>query len=57
MSIKYKSTRGQRSLSFEEVVLSGLANDKGLYVPEIIPNVTKSQLAQVGFFPLRGDES
>lgn len=47
MSIRYKSTRGQRSLSFEEVVLSGLANDKGLYVPEIIPNVSKSQLAQM----------
>ncbi len=47
-SIKYKSTRGgEQGLSFEEVVLEGLANDKGLFVPESIPTFTAAQLEQV----------
>ena len=45
MSIKYKSTRGQQSnLSFEQVVLGGLANDKGLYVPESIPYFSEEEI-------------
>jgi threonine synthase len=36
--MKYISTRGQAEpLSFEDVVLTGLATDGGLYVPETIP--------------------
>jgi len=37
----YCSTRGgERGLSFEEVVLGGLAKDKGLYLPEEIPQMS-----------------
>ena len=36
--MKYISTRGKASpLSFEDVVITGLASDGGLYVPETIP--------------------
>lgn len=39
--MKYKSTRGGVSnLSFQEAVLSGLADDEGLLIPEVIPNVS-----------------
>ncbi|KAJ1385199.1 threonine synthase N terminus-domain-containing protein [Ochromonadaceae sp. CCMP2298] len=49
MPIKYKSTRGkQHGLSFEEVVLAGLATDKGLYIPETIPNFSKAEIEKVG---------
>lgn len=42
--MKYKSTRGGVSgLTFQEAVLSGLADDEGLLIPETIPNV-QSQL-------------
>ena len=48
MSIKYKSTRGkQNGLSFEEVVLGGLATDKGLFVPETIPSFTIAEIEKV----------
>jgi len=37
-SQRYLSTRGEdEGFSFEEVVLKGLANDGGLYIPESIP--------------------
>jgi threonine synthase len=50
-SIKYKSTRGdQHGLTFEEVVLQGLAKDKGLFVPENIPSFTAKQIEQVRRF-------
>lgn len=34
-------------MSFEDVVLGGLANDRGLYVPETLPVVSKDELEQV----------
>jgi threonine synthase len=44
--VKYISTRGQApALSFEEVVLTGLAPDGGLYVPETLPTFTKEEIA------------
>ena len=44
--MKYISTRGQSpAVSFEEVVLTGLAPDGGLYVPEKLPVVSLQQLA------------
>ena len=44
--MKYISTRGQAPrLSFEEVVLTGLASDGGLYVPESIPSFSKQEIA------------
>lgn len=48
MGIKYKSTRGQqKGLSFEEVVLGGLAVDRGLFVPEEIPKLSVEQIEEV----------
>lgn len=48
MSIKYRSTRGkQNGMSFEQVVLGGLATDKGLFVPETIPTMSMSEIEQV----------
>lgn len=38
--MRYISTRGQApALSFEEAMLSGLARDGGLYVPETVPSL------------------
>ena len=38
-STRYRSTRGgQSGLSFEEAVMQGLATDRGLLVPEVIPS-------------------
>lgn len=43
--MKYVSTRGScPPVSFQEAVLTGLAPDGGLYVPQQIPSVTKEQL-------------
>ncbi|MBX2808693.1 MAG: threonine synthase [Cellvibrionaceae bacterium] len=44
--MKYISTRGQApALSFEEVVLTGLATDGGLYVPETLPTFSREEIA------------
>ncbi|WNO10128.1 threonine synthase [Teredinibacter sp. KSP-S5-2] len=44
--MKYISTRGEApSLSFEDVVLTGLASDGGLYVPETLPKFSKEEIA------------
>lgn len=44
--MKYISTRGRAApLSFEEVVLTGLATDGGLYVPETMPQFSKDEIA------------
>lgn len=44
--MKYISTRGLApALNFEEVLLTGLANDGGLYVPEKLPVFTQQQIA------------
>jgi threonine synthase len=43
--VKYISTRGQApAVSFEEVVLTGLAPDGGLYIPASLPAITVQQL-------------
>ncbi|GAB1263539.1 threonine synthase [Aurantivibrio infirmus] len=43
--MKYISTRGQApALSFEDVLLTGLANDGGLYVPEKLPQFSVEQI-------------
>jgi threonine synthase len=45
MTIRYISTRGAAPiLSFEEVVLAGLASDGGLYVPEEIPEFSMAEI-------------
>ena len=44
--MKFISTRGDAPiLSFEEVVLTGLASDGGLYVPETMPTFSKEEIA------------
>ncbi|ALG89748.1 MULTISPECIES: threonine synthase [Actibacterium] len=44
--MRYVSTRGQAPvLSFEEAMLTGLARDGGLYVPETIPAVAPGDIA------------
>lgn len=44
--IRYLSTRGQSpALSFEDVVLAGLAPDGGLYVPDHIPAFSTAEIA------------
>ncbi len=44
--MKYISTRGQApALSFEDAVLTGLASDGGLYVPETLPKFDSATIA------------
>ena len=44
--MKYVSTRGQGSpQSFEQVLLTGLAPDGGLYVPETLPQLNWDQIS------------
>lgn len=41
--MNYSSTRGQeKNVSFENVLLNGLAKDGGLYVPDFIPKFDKN---------------
>ncbi|MWJ27388.1 threonine synthase [Halomonas sp. ZH2S] len=49
--MRYISTRGQApALSFEDVVLTGMASDGGLYVPETIPQLSHDDLAAMAGF-------
>jgi len=44
--MRYVSTRGQAPvLTFEEAMLTGLARDGGLYVPESIPTLSHDEIA------------
>lgn len=44
--MRYVSTRGQAPvLSFEEAMLTGLARDGGLYVPQSVPQMTQGEIA------------
>lgn len=44
--MKYISTRGEAPrLCFEEVVLTGLASDGGLYLPESLPTFSRREIA------------
>ncbi|MEP5760422.1 MAG: threonine synthase [Litoreibacter sp.] len=46
--MRYISTRGEAPiLNFEETMLSGLARDGGLYLPETIPTLTAGQIADM----------
>ena len=46
--MKFISTRvSAPALNFEEVVLQGLANDGGLYVPEYLPNFNEQELVKM----------
>ena len=44
--MRYISTRGTAPvLNFEEAMLTGLARDGGLYVPETIPTLSADEIA------------
>lgn len=46
--MKYISTRGRApKLSFEDVVLQGLATDGGLYIPENLPKFSEEEISQM----------
>src|SRR5690554_887553 len=46
--MRYISTRGKApACSFEQVLLTGLAPDGGLYVPEQLPKFTKQEMQQM----------
>ena len=46
--MKYISTRGQApALNFEQVLLTGLASDGGLYVPESLPTFSAEEIADM----------
>ncbi|ETX16087.1 threonine synthase [Roseivivax halodurans JCM 10272] len=50
--MKYVSTRGQAPvLSFEEAMLSGLARDGGLYVPETVPQMSQADIRALHGLP------
>jgi|TARA_B100002051_G_scaffold93837_1_gene89647 threonine synthase len=47
-SIKYTSTRGgEQNLSFDDVLLTGLARDGGLYMPESWPSFSYKKLLEM----------
>ncbi len=46
--MKYISTRGQApALGFEDVLLTGLASDGGLYVPETLPQFSAQEIREM----------
>ncbi len=46
--MKYISTRGQApALNFEEALLTGLASDGGLYVPESLPTFSAEEIGSM----------
>ncbi len=50
--MKYISTRGQAPvLSFEQAMLTGLARDGGLYLPETIPEMSHAEIAALEGLP------
>ena len=50
--MKYISTRGEApALNFEDVLLTGLAPDGGLYVPETLPSFSKEEIASWAGLP------
>ncbi|MEQ3625106.1 MAG: threonine synthase [Celeribacter sp.] len=50
--MRYISTRGKAPvLSFEEAMLTGLARDGGLYLPETIPTMTEDDIAALVGLP------
>ena len=51
-TITYRSTRGgSPELSFEDVLLAGLAPDGGLYVPSHLPHFSPAELVEMATLP------
>lgn len=50
--MRYISTRGQAPvLNFSEAMMTGLARDGGLYVPEVVPAMSKAEIAGLAGLP------
>ena len=50
--MQYISTRGQAPvLSFGEAMMTGLARDGGLYVPQAVPTFTADEIAALAGLP------
>lgn len=50
--MKYVSTRGKApTLGFEDVLLTGMASDGGLYVPELLPAFTDADFKRLSTLP------
>ena len=50
--MRYISTRGQAPvLDFEQAMLTGLARDGGLYLPEDVPALSEAEIAALAFRP------
>jgi len=50
--MRYISTRGNApALNFEQVVLTGMASDGGLYVPETVPQISHAEFAAMAGLP------
>ncbi len=50
--MRYISTRGQAPvLNFSEAMMTGLARDGGLYVPEVVPALSKAEIAAMAGLP------
>ena len=56
--MRYISTRGDAPvLSFEEAMLTGLARDGGLYLPETWPTMSEAEIADLAGKVLRKSHS
>ncbi|WP_210530220.1 threonine synthase [Rubellimicrobium arenae] len=50
--MRYISTRGQApALNFEQAMMTGLASDGGLYVPEVVPVLNPEEIAALAGLP------
>jgi threonine synthase len=50
--MRYVSTRGRApALTFEEAMMTGLARDGGLYVPETVPALSREEIAALAGLP------
>lgn len=50
--MRYISTRGQAPvLNFSEAMMTGLARDGGLYVPEVVPVLSKAEISAMAGLP------
>lgn len=50
--MRYISTRGQAPvLTFSEAMMTGLARDGGLYVPEVVPALSKAEISAMAGLP------
>ena len=44
--MKFRSTRGEKSITFDEALIQGIADDGGLYLPESLPEFSMDDFAK-----------